>query len=73
MSSVSSHYSIAVIGMDLAGLAYGAMCAKRGYRVLVVGQGPSGSLYEHGGYTLCRRMDMQFGFGSLTARRRRAD
>ncbi len=69
MSSVSSHYSIAVIGMDLAGLAYGAMCAKRGYRVLVVGQGPSGSLYEHGGYTLCRRMDMQFGFGSLAARR----
>ena len=69
MSSVSSHYSIAVVGMDLAGLAYGAMCAKRGYRVLVVGQGQSGALYEHGGFTLARRIEMQFGLGSLAARR----
>ena len=69
VSQVSSHYSIVIIGTDLAGLIFGALCAKRGYRVLVVAHGSSGALYEHQGHTLCRRLDLNYGLNSLAARR----
>lgn len=69
MSGISSHYSVVIVGTDLSGLVYGALCAKRGYRVLVVAHGNSGALYEHGGHTLCRRIDVQYGLGSPAARR----
>ncbi len=69
MSTVSAHYSIAIVGTDLAGLAYGALCAKRGYRVLVIGQGPSGATYQHAGHTLCRRLELHYGLGSPIVRR----
>ncbi|MBM4344166.1 MAG: hypothetical protein FJ100_12425 [Deltaproteobacteria bacterium] len=69
MSTVSAHYSIAIVGTDLAGLAYGALCAKRGYRVLVIGQGPTGATYQIGGHTLCRRLELNYALGSPIVRR----
>ncbi len=69
MTTPSAHYSVIIVGTDLAGLVYAALCAKRGYRVLVIGQGPGGALYEHAGHTLCRRLELHYGFGSLAAKR----
>ena len=53
----------------MAGLAYGALCAKRGYRVLVIGQGPSGALYSHNNHTLCRRLELNYGLSGGIVRR----
>jgi len=65
----TAHYQIAIIGTDLAGLIFGALCAKKGYRVLVVGQGTQGALYEHGGHTLARRIELPHGLQSSPVRR----
>lgn len=69
MSATTSHYQIAIIGTDLAGLIFGALCAKRGYRVVVLGHGTHGSLYEHGGHTLARRIELAHGLQSSPVRR----
>ncbi len=69
MSATTSHYQIAIIGTDLAGLVFGALCAKRGYRVVVLGHGSHGTLYEHGGYTLARRIELIHGLQSAPVRR----
>ncbi|MCO4760132.1 MAG: hypothetical protein KC502_01430 [Myxococcales bacterium] len=67
--STSAHYNIAIIGTDLSGLVLGAMCAKAGYRVAVIGQGTHGSLYEHNGQVLCRAPHMTYGLGSPPVRK----
>ncbi len=67
--STSAHYNIAIIGTDLAGLALGAMCAKAGYRVAVIGQGTQGALYEHHGHVLCRAPQMTYGLTSPPVRK----
>lgn len=69
MSTTTAHYHIVIIGTDLAGLIYGALCAKKGYRVRVIGHGSQGALYEHAGYTMGRRLDMPHGLGSPPVRR----
>jgi phytoene dehydrogenase-like protein len=69
VSANASHYHILIVGTDLAGLIYGALCAKRGYRVLIIGQGQGGALYEHGGHTLCRRLELDFGLQGAAAKR----
>ena len=69
MAVTTSHYQIVIIGTDLAGLVFGALCAKRGYRVLVIGQGSQGVLYEHQGYTMCRRIEMPHGLSSPPIKR----
>lgn len=66
--STSAHYNIAIIGTDLSGLALGAMCAKAGYRVAVIGQGTHGALYEHNGQVLCRAPEMTYGLTSPPVR-----
>ena len=67
--STTAHYQIAIVGTDLAGLIFGALCAKKGYRVLVVGHGTQGALYEHEGYTMCRRLELVHGLQSPPVRR----
>ncbi len=67
--STTSHYQIVIVGTDLAGLVFGALCAKRGYRVLILGQGTSGALYEQQGHTLVRRLDLIYGLQSPPVRR----
>ena len=69
LAVTTSHYQIVIIGTDLAGLVFGALCAKRGYRVLVIGQGSQGMLYEHQGYTMCRRLEMPHGLTSPPIKR----
>ena len=69
MAITTSHYQIIVIGTDLAGLVFGALCAKRGYRVLVIGQGSQGVLYEHQGHTMCRRIELPHGLTSPPIKR----
>jgi len=69
LSSVAAHYNVVIVGTDLAGLVCGALCAKRGYRVLVVAQGPIGALYDHAGHVLCRRLELPYGLASQAARR----
>jgi phytoene dehydrogenase-like protein len=69
VSATSSHYHVVVVGTDLAGLVYAAICAKRGYRVLVVGHGASGPLYEQDGHVLCRRLELQYGLQSPIVRK----
>lgn len=69
LNATSSHYHIVVVGTDLAGLVYAALCAKRGYRVLVVGHGASGPLYESDGHTLCRRLELHYGLQSPIVKR----
>jgi phytoene dehydrogenase-like protein len=69
VTSTHAHYQVVIVGTDLAGLVLGALCAKKGYRVLVVGQGSQGSLYEHGGYTMCRRPELVHGLASPPVRR----
>ncbi len=51
----SSFFDIVVVGTDLSGLVMAAVVAKRGYRVLVIGQGRKGEAYEIDGIPLPRR------------------
>lgn len=69
MAATTAHYQIVIIGTDLAGLVFGALCAKRGYRVLVIGQGGQGVLYEHQGFQMCRRIEMPNGLSSPPIKR----
>ena len=51
----SSFFEIVVVGTDLSGLVLAATAAKRGYRVLVVGQGQKPNSYDHMGFPFSRR------------------
>lgn len=51
----SSFYDVAVLGMDLAPLTCAALLAKRGFRVVVLGQQSDRSDYSVGSYRLPRQ------------------
>lgn len=51
----SAYYDVVVLGSSLGGLAAGALLAKNGFRVLVLGQDDVGPTYRAGGYQLPRR------------------
>ena len=69
MSATTAHYHIAIAGTDLSGLILGALCAKKGYRVVVLGQGGRPVAYEHEGYSMRRRAPLLYGLGSPAVRR----
>ena len=58
----TSFYDVVIAGTDLSGLIVGALCAKRGYRVLVLGQGSRPSGYRFQGHTFQRRAHVFTGF-----------
>lgn len=68
-SGTTAHYNLAIVGTDLAGLVLGALAAKAGYRVCVIGQGGLGSLVEHRGQMLCRAPQMTYGLSSPPVRK----
>jgi len=51
----STYYDAVVMGMELGPLTAGALLARRGFRVLVVGQGGACERYPCFGYTFTRR------------------
>lgn len=66
----TSFYDVLVAGTDLSGLLLGAMAAKKGYRVLVVGQGTLPNKYEHGAHIFHREADFFTGMDSSPAIKR---
>lgn len=69
MTATTAHYHLAIVGTDLSGLVLGALAAKLGYRVAVIGQGGQGALVEHRGQMLCRAPQMTYGLSSPPVRR----
>jgi len=62
-------YDIVVVGTGISGLAYGALCAKQGYTVLVVGQDARPATWTAGPAVLFRRLPIFYGFNtSLSVR-----
>lgn len=51
-----SFYDVVVVGASLSALAAGALLARRGFRVTVVGHGTRGATYELAGFTLRRSL-----------------
>ena len=68
LSATTAHYHVAIVGTDLAGLVLGALCAKQGYRVVVIGHGGKPSLYRHEKHTFARRLELLYGLGSPPVR-----
>lgn len=60
----TSYYDIAVLGTDLPGLVYGALAAKAGYRILILGQDSLQSTYIQDGQTYYRHMPLVYGLRS---------
>ncbi|MCK9461932.1 MAG: phytoene dehydrogenase, partial [Proteobacteria bacterium] len=50
-----SYYDVVVMGMELGPLAAGALLARRGFRVLVLGGGAPFDRYSCYGYRFSRR------------------
>ena len=67
--TTTNYYDVVVIGMELGPLAAGALLAKRGFRVLIVGQDAPKDHYECLGYTFNRRPFMLNAFDSPATRR----
>lgn len=65
----SSHYDVVVLGADLAPLTCAALLAKRGFRVLVLGQATAPASYRLGGFRLPRRPCMFTAHGTPIAER----
>ncbi|NUN15718.1 MAG: hypothetical protein HUU55_18995 [Myxococcales bacterium] len=63
----TSFYDILIAGTELPGLILGALCAKKGYRVLVVGQNGRSNHYVHGTYTFRRRAPIFTGLETSAA------
>lgn len=53
-STPSNHYDVVIVGTQPGPLLAGALLAKRGFRVLLLGQDDLGPTYEIGGRTLPR-------------------
>ncbi|HOU53777.1 MAG TPA: hypothetical protein PLQ97_07595 [Myxococcota bacterium] len=56
-----SSYDVVIIGTDLPGLVFGALAAKKGYRVLVLGHGGQDNIYDFRGFQFVRRPHLLFG------------
>lgn len=52
----ASHFDVIILGISAAPLTCGALLAKRGFRVLVVGQGEPPAAYQLGPYRLPQRL-----------------
>jgi len=63
----TAFYDIIIVGTELPGCILGAICAKQGYRVLVVGQGTRDALYRHEGFTMPRTVGLHYGFETSPA------
>jgi len=61
-----STYDVVIIGLDLPALIFGALAAKKGYRVLVIGHGSKDNVYEVEGFRFVRRPNCLFGFADST-------
>ena len=59
---LKSSYHVAIAGTDLPGLILGALAAKNGYRVLVLGHGGKDNVYDVEGYRFVRRPNLLWGF-----------
>ena len=57
-----SSYDVVIVGTDLPGLVFGALAAKKGYRVLVLGHGGKENVYVIEGHHFVRRPHLLFGF-----------
>ncbi len=57
-----SSYDVVIVGTDLPALVFGALAAKKGYRVLVLGHGGKENVYEVEGYHCVRQPHLLFGF-----------
>ncbi len=57
-----SSYDVVIVGTDLPALVFGAMAAKKGYRVLVLGHGGKDNIYDFEGFHFVRRPHLLFGF-----------
>jgi len=69
LSATTAHYHVVIAGTDLPGLVLGALCAKRGYRVVVLGHGGRPAVYDHNGHNMCRRVPVFYGLGSPAVRK----
>jgi phytoene dehydrogenase-like protein len=61
-----SSYDVVIVGTDLPGLIFGALAAKKGYRVLVLGHGGRDNVYEVDGHRFVRRPNLLWGFADST-------
>ncbi len=57
-----AYYDVVVVGTELPGLISGAMLAKKGYRVLVIGHGHKTNSFAYEGYQFVRRPWLFSGF-----------
>lgn len=57
-----SSYDVVIAGTDLPALVFGALAAKKGYRVLVLGHGGKENVYDVEGFHFVRRPHLLFGF-----------
>ena len=57
-------FDIVIVGTNLSGLAYGALCAKQGYTVLVVGQDARPATYSVGDALMFRVNPLFTGFST---------
>lgn len=60
-------FDIVIVGTSIPGLAFGALAAKQGYTVLVLGQDGRPATYSHGDTTLYRQVPLFYGFDSSSA------
>ena len=61
-----SSYDVVIVGTDLPALVFGALAAKKGYRVLVLGHGGKDNVYEVEGHRFIRRPNLMWGFADST-------
>lgn len=61
---LSSSFDITILGTDLPALIFGALAAKKNYRVLVIGQGGHNNAYDIRGLRFVSRAQLLFGLHS---------
>jgi phytoene dehydrogenase-like protein len=59
---VKRSYDIAVIGTDLKGLIFAALCAKKGYTVVIIGDGNENNTVQKGDFLFVRKPNLFLGF-----------
>lgn len=62
--TTTSYYDIVVIGTNLSGLICAALCARKGYRVLIIGQNEHSNSYSMSGFRCTRVPHLFYGFES---------
>ncbi len=67
MPELKSSYDVVIVGSDLPALVFGALAAKNGYRVLLLGHGGKPNSYEQDGFRFVRRPNLLYGFSEAPA------